>query len=358
MNLPVVGSKKPHFAVDLIGAALVALSASWSAWSASASGADSTPVVLLHGAVGVAFVIGRYLGSFNRLLVPAAVVLWAAFMFVQFPRSVLSTSPVGGPLGYANANGAFFVVAGAAGLMLVARGSVLAKVVGLGISAACIAIPFNSHSYAAGFLVIGISTLALTVGIVLNWKVAVAVCGLIFVAALIVTFSLGVTEGDGRRSARVENAIEATISERRPILWGEAIDLIRREPLTGVGAGKFREESPTARADIDAQWAHHGFFQQGAEAGIPSLVLLVSIFVWGFVRLGVGRSDALRALAAVTLAVVGVHACMDYVLHFAAIPIAVSTLVGSASTSDRPEEELDWAEWEFEDADEASVASA
>jgi O-antigen ligase len=108
------------------------------------------------------------------------------------------------------------------------------------------------------------------------------------------------------------------------------MELTTQRPLVGVGPGRFREESPLAVSDSDAAWAHNGFLQQGAEGGVPALVLAVSIFVWGFVRLLSIPQGRGASLAAASLTAVGIHACVDYVLHFPILPMMAAALVGAA----------------------------
>jgi hypothetical protein len=50
-----------------------------------------------------------------------------------------------------------------------------------------------------------------------------------------------------------------------------------------------------------------------------------------YVRLAAGASDIRPVLAAIVLTAVGIHAALDYVMHFPAIPIATAALVGSGS---------------------------
>jgi O-antigen ligase len=109
--------------------------------------------------------------------------------------------------------------------------------------------------------------------------------------------------------------------------------MLRTEPVTGVGPGRFKELSPTARRDQDRQWAHHGFLQQGAETGAIGLALLAGLFLWGFARLALSDGPA-RAVALVSVAVLGLaaHACIDYVLHFPAVPLSACALVAVPSS--------------------------
>jgi hypothetical protein len=72
--------------------------------------------------------------------------------------------------------------------------------------------------------------------------------------------------------------------------------------------------------------------QQGAETGVIGLLLLIFIVIWGFSSLGAVKGDTVTVLGGVALAALGIHACVDYILHFPAVPIAASALVGAAGT--------------------------
>ena len=124
------------------------------------------------------------------------------------------------------------------------------------------------------------------------------------------------------------------LSTRRLTLWHESLQLIREHPLLGAGPGRFRLVSPTARSDPDAAWAHHEFLQQGVETGLPGMVLAVALVAWGFVTLW-RVSGPLSPSAAAALMAVGAHACVDYILHFPAVPIAAALLVGAGSAASR-----------------------
>jgi hypothetical protein len=76
--------------------------------------------------------------------------------------------------------------------------------------------------------------------------------------------------------------------------------------------------------------------QQGAETGLAGLLLVVGIFVWGFVSLRTAPTiDAVTVLGAVGLAALGIHASMDYILHFPAVPLTAAALVGAAGAARR-----------------------
>jgi hypothetical protein len=70
-------------------------------------------------------------------------------------------------------------------------------------------------------------------------------------------------------------------------------------------------------------------------------VLLASLFVWGFARLAVtAPPDTMSALGAVALVALGIHASIDYILHFPAVPITAAALVGAAMATPRGQRTL------------------
>jgi O-antigen ligase len=283
-------------------------------------------------ACAAAFVISRLIASVGRTLVPAAVVAGAAILSLTTP-DVLSGANLGGPLGYANANGAFFLQAATAGMMLAAASRVTSlRILGLAATIAFGVVPFAAKSVTAAALLLILPVVALSARSMAGPRVAVASVSALFIVALAATIVLGSTYNSGGRSSLVDRIVDASIDERRAVLWQEALVMMRRRPATGVGLGGFQVFSATARADRDARWAHNSFLQHGAETGLIGLILLTLLFVWGFASLGTtGKPDSVIVLGAVALAGLGIHACVDYILHFPAVPITAAALVGAAT---------------------------
>jgi O-antigen ligase len=235
-------------------------------------------------------------------------------------------------LGYANGNGAFFLQAAVAGLMLpaVSRATPV-RVLGLVAAIGFSVVPFAAKSVTSATLLLVLPLVGLLVLVRAGPRVAVAACASLFVIALIATVVLGSTYVPGDRSGSLDRIVDASIDERRVALWHESLAMMIEHPVTGVGVGGFQVFSPTARSDRDARWAHNSFLQQGAETGVIGLILLVLLFLWGFAWLATTTTpDAVTVLGAVALAGLGIHACVDYVLHFPAVPITTAALVGAA----------------------------
>ncbi len=319
--------------LDLVGFGLFAALALWAVVAGARVTGDPGPLVALVALTGAAVLLGRVAGSMIPILAPGAVVAVALFLAFLAADDLVG-GPLGGPFGYANATGAFYAQAALAGLMLaVASRRPLPQMVGwiAGIGFASVAV---GTSLAASALVVTLGAAALIVGRWGGVRVYVIVVGGAFLATLLVTAVVGATYSP-EDPGPLGGVIEGSVGERRALLWRDAVDIVREHPVVGAGPGSFRELSRTAIDDRDAVWAHHGFLQVGAETGVPGFVLLVALFVWGFARLWAGPPDAITSLGAASLAALGVHASIDYVMHFPAIPLAAAVLVGAATAARR-----------------------
>jgi O-antigen ligase len=332
--------------LDVLGAALFLGAAAWTTWASVRAGGSAAPIVGLLLACGLVVVAARSIGSRARFIVPLAVLLAAAIVAARSRTGVLSTAPLSGPLEYLNADGAFYVQAAIAGLMLVAsaRPWPFRALGGLG-AAFFAALPFIVHAVAAAWLVVvlpGIGMLSAIVAGARGARASVALFGLLFIASVTATILLGSTYSRTAEPSLFQRAAANTVEEDRLVLWHDAFVIMRDHPGTGVGPRRYEFVSPIASGNPDYRWAHHEFLQQGAEAGITGLVFLAVLFLWGFSRLWVvAMPDAITALSAASLAALGIHACFDYVMHFPAIPVVTAALTAtgmidelSRSTSD------------------------
>jgi O-antigen ligase len=156
-------------------------------------------------------------------------------------------------------------------------------------------------------------------------RASIVLAGTLVVFVLAGTNALGATYHAGGNGPLVR-----ALTERRVVLWHESLSIIAAHP-GGVGPGRFADVDPTAIRDPDASWAHNEFLQQGVELGWAGLALLVLVFAWGFARLWVQPApDMVVALGAASFAALGVHACVDYVLHVPAVPLTAAALLGTA----------------------------
>jgi O-antigen ligase len=313
----------------------MALFASLGVWTSFAA-ADATtspwPVIELLLVVALAWWLGRLGGIVGPWVIPSVLIAVAAFVSLLSREELFSSAPLSGPFGYSNARSAFYVQAALAGVMLAAASRPFwLRAMGLAAAGFFAAVPLLTGSVAGTALlaVIAVALLGM-VGYRRVIRIIPLLCGFLVTGVIALTVALAVLYRADAASSVISRA-ENVFTERRVTLWHEALVLIRINPVTGVGPGRFDETSPTARSDVDARWAHHEFLQFGAETGAPGLMLLVSLFLWGFARLWATElPDAVMAIGALSLAAVGIHASADYILHYPAVPVVCAALVGSA----------------------------
>ncbi len=295
---------------------------------------------LIGACAGCAFV-GTLLGIRHRAIVPAVVVTAVAGLLWDF-REELLLGPISGPFDYRNATGALLfqgalgcLIAGFAFRNLAARLISLLPAAAFGVLAVR-----SSAATAAGLALVAITLLALAGR--RGTRAAVVMCGTATALVLTGTVWLGLAYQPGQRLTGPSAAIaDAGITERRFALWHDATAIIAEHP-GGIGHGAFGTTSPTALSDRDTIYVHQEFLEQTAELGWAAGALLILLVVWAFGRLVANpRADAVTALAAVAFAGLLIQAGVDYVLHFPAVPMAASALLGTGIAAPRDEYE-DW----------------
>jgi len=318
------GSTAALDGIDRLGLALAVALAGWTVLAAISVGGRPWGTVALGAAVALSYGVGRLTASLRPILVPAAVTAIGGAAVVFLPFEVFTGKAVTPVLGYANAKAAFFVVASAAALMFaMVAGRRVLRVSALVAAVVFAVVPLVAQARAATLVAAALPVAAVVAARQISGRLVSALAAVTLVAAVASTVVVGALD-------RAEPA--DFLGERRVALWDEAFDLMIEHPVVGVGPGRFGSESMTARSDPDARPAHHAFLEHGAETGIPGLVLLLGLFLWGLLRLA-GTGDPGRGvLAATALSALGVLACFDSLLHFPALPITVAALVGSATS--------------------------
>jgi peptidoglycan/xylan/chitin deacetylase (PgdA/CDA1 family)/O-antigen ligase len=316
--------------VDRVGLGLALALAGWTFASAAWNGGRPIGSTILIVASAACYGVGRLMARHRPILVPTIITAIAAALVAFLPLETFAATAVTGVLGYANAKAAFFIVATVAALML----AVLAKRVVHRVSAVVAAgvfaiVPLATRALAATLVSAALPLAAIVAARRASVRVAAAVGSVALVATVAVTVLIGAT---GRR-----NPVDQLLSSRRVGLWNEAFDFMTAHPVLGVGPGRFGAESPNARSDDDTRRAHHAFLQQGAETGVPGFVLLVALFLWGFVRLATAGEPGAAVLTATGLAALGILACFDYLLHFPVFPVVMAALLGTATPFPRRE---------------------
>lgn len=307
---------------DAFGAALLLVLAGWMAVGAGDGAGDAAPIVWLLVGCATAFATGRWLTEREPLVVHRIVALGVAGAVVVTLPGVLQAG--GAPLGYANANATLVSLAVLAALGVTVteqepRVRTAWLVVTSGLAAAEVA-----TGSVAGILCLVVGVGLLTASALTRRPLAVLLGG-----AVVVMIVLGATV------AIAHGADLASLGERaatRGQLWEAAAELTAEHPHRGVGPGGFEARNLVSH-DADLRWAHHGYLQVSAEAGLVGLALVLALLGWAYARLGLAaiRNPHRAALGAAALTVVALHATVDHVLHHPVLVLTLALLVGSST---------------------------
>jgi O-antigen ligase len=330
------GSRLPS-AWFLLGV-LVAVGFVSIAWAAQRrTGASSAPVIMLVIASAATMVAAALVGILHRALLPLVVALTISSVAVIWSED-LAGGPLSGPFGYRNAFGALLLQGAIAWLMAgfamrVPAATALSLLPAGALGALAIRSSTGTAAGAALVVVLALSLVG-TTGI----RAAVVVCGLATAVVLVATIWLGIGYQPDRPATGLAGRLaDSGLTERRIALWHDALTIMAEHP-TGVGHGRFGSTSPTALGDRDTVYAHNEILEQGAELGWAGMVLTVLLLAWTFGRLAMHPDpDAVTVLAAVALAGLSIHACVDYVWHSPAVPLAAAALVGTGIAPSRRE---------------------
>lgn len=321
------GLRRSGVGSSIAGVALFTGAAAWAGVTAAAAHSSSVPIAgsILVG--GMTIAICWWFAARWPLVVPAALVAASVAIVVADVEGTFSSGPLQGPFGYANATAAFFAQSIVAALMLVAgTRTQVVRLLAIVASLLFAATVVVSSSWTVAVVLPVVVGASLVSKRVRDGRAAVLVSGMLFVAILLATVVLGAR---GVQDGPIDRAVGATLSDERITLWHEALAIAADEPFLGVGPGGFASTSPTASADRDLRWAHHEFLQAGAETGLIGFALAVGLFLWGFVALWQGSPTGITVLAAASLALLGIHASVDYVLHFVPVTVAGAALLGA-----------------------------
>ena len=285
---------------------------------ARAAPGDRVATIVSTAGTGVILLVGGHLArrrwlADSLLAVVGAAAVVVAVLSAAGPGGI--TDPFQGPIDYGNARAAMYVLGAGALLALgvrarprVARATLVVAAVGL------LTLPWllGTRAAAVGTVIVAVGALASSH--LRGRRIALFLAPVIAGGTLVGTVALAVAHETGVGTTVVDVA-SSGLTERRLELWGDALAITRAHPLNGVGLGRFAQESPTARSDRDAGWAHHEPLQLAAEAGLPALILALALAAWAGTGLLIGDRGPELSVQLLTLAAVAAHACTDYILH-------------------------------------------
>ena len=321
----------PDAALAYGGVFLLLAGMGWLWLTAEAGRGDAAAMTGMIALIALAFAAAREAARRHALVVPTVVVAGVGVYGVVRYDTLMAHTPALAPLGYSNAAGTLFMLAAAAALLLQSRTrSPSGRFVALAVGFAFALMPWGNETRAAAILVCLIPLALLARG-ARGVRVVVVVSGAAVLLTFLLTVALAASYQPGRRDGWVAAVLDATVSERRLMLWQDALVLLRDNLLTGVGPERFPELSPTAVDHPDTMWPHSEALHFAAEAGLPGLAFALGLIGWGFLRLWRGGADTGAAVAAAALGAAGVHSNIDYVLHYPAVVVVAAALVGAGS---------------------------
>lgn len=324
----------------------------WAWWVASRVGGDPTPVILVGMLAVCSYAAAHWVARIRRLLVPRLVVfVTVAIMFLPGIDRVLGARATGrlyAPLGYANASALLFLLATVCAVIVARETTSEPAWRAWSFTAALLALlVVGSGSVVAVALMLGMIAVGLWCGQTQAARGTVMVVGAAaaVVVAVGVTVWLGASQPRAAPTTAVESAgdwdVAATVlTERRLLLWRDAVVMLAEQPTVGAGPQRFPVASPTVQSDADAFTTHSTYLLVASELGLVGLALLGALVLWSYVALwqAVLSGATLLAVAAVTATLM--HATVDYVLHAPAIVIVTAALLawarGSVSSGSRP----------------------
>lgn len=296
----------------------------WTVVSSRGVGSEAVRVLAVVIAAGIGFVLGRLVAGRGGPPLVAALALGGGAIALARSGWGFVDSSSGGPLGYGNANGALFSLVTLGALLGTASDRRWVRV-----GAISAALLFLAATAATGS-VVAIAALVTSMFVAgagelarrRHW--AAVLGGSLVLTAIVLTIVLG---------ARGEpNTGPETLAVRLR-LWEEAIDMLISEPLDGIGAGRFHEVNTVSR-DSDLSRAHSAFLQQGAEQGAVGLALIMALWLWALARCCLAdRTTAAPAVGVAVLTSLGIHAAVDHILHYGAVPIGAAILLGAVTTT-------------------------
>ena len=329
-------------ALGALGVVVALAAVGWAQICGARHGTQAGTYSLRVAAVLLAWLVGAAIallaGRRGAAALAACIMLGVGLTFAFSPGS-LSGRALAPPLHYGNADGAFAAAAVGAGALLVALPVWRALRIAGGVAALvfvwiCVQTG-SSAATAAGAAVLGVAVLAMFLP-ARGRRALAMLAPLVVVLATAFTIVVGASFHRGASTQpAVVRVADQVLSERRSVLWHDALVIARDHPVSGVGPGGFASTSPTARADADARWAHSAWLQQLADQGIVGLVLFAGAIGTGWWALLQRRADAVAVAGSWALGGLALQASIDYVLDFVAVPVVVALLAGVATTACR-----------------------
>lgn len=300
----------------------------WTVVSTAAAGLPLHQSLPLIGSVflgAAALALGVALARLRTWL-PAAVLALGVLVLVALAPAPFGGGPLGGPLGYANADAALYVQLSAALLVTACLLAGPSRVVLAVLAAAPVLLTALLGDRAAA----GSGVLLLVGG----WLLLAAPTGRLRRFALVAAGAAVLAAALFAPLVATAALRPPTVDSRRLALWHDGLHMVESAPVLGHGARSFPVTSPTARSDADTRETHAEALQVAAEGGLPAAVLLVGAALMLVAALA-ASGTVTAAVAALGFGVLCLQSGIDYVLHFPAVVAAGALVVGTGLGASR-----------------------
>lgn len=302
---------------------LVLVLAGWVGAFAGGGDGRPGPVLWLLAGMVAAYVAGRMLGRRPGFIERTIAVAVAGAVAITWP-GILHAG--GAPTGYGNANATLSSLGVLAAMGAALHGGRRADrrcwivvAAALTVTTLLTASLAGTASLLVALALVGLSVATRSPGFsVMGGLIAVV---LVLAVTTAVAFDVDPLGFGQRAGVRAE-------------LWTAAADLVDEEPVRGIGPGQFAEHSQVS-SDADLRWAHHGYLQAAAEYGLVGLLLVLALAGWAWVGVWRAAGEGCRDAAVVggSLAIIGLHATVDYVWHVPTLMVLLAVLLGEGTSS-------------------------
>ncbi|MGW1895423.1 O-antigen ligase family protein [Streptomyces sp. NPDC002004] len=316
-------------AFDVTGVMLLGACAVWSLVSAAARDGRPEGVLLAVLAAAAGYACGRISGALLPVGAPGAAAIGGVALAALAPRMTPLPDTVA-PLGHEGATAALLALSAGAACCAAwgARGTVsrlLLCLLAAGVAgAAGVMGSLSGLAACAGVLLLSLAAARMR-------PRALGLAGLALVAALATTAVWAVAAD--MLPPGPSASLEGPLTGHRVLLWRDAVDMARGNPVLGAGPGRFEELSPTvAQTLLTDGKPHSAPLQQAAEQGLVGLALLCAVFCWVFCALWRSpRPTPVVLTAGAALSALVAIASMGNALSFTTVTAGAGLLAGLAT---------------------------
>ncbi|MBO1334424.1 O-antigen ligase [Streptomyces sp. VRA16 Mangrove soil] len=324
---------------DVAGIAVLGGCAAWALITATARAGRPEGVLLAVLAVAAGYAGGRIGGALVPVATSCTVAAGGLCLVFASPQAVPAPNTTT-PLGGAGATAALLALSTGAACCAAwaARPGGLRIALHL-LSAGTVAAAVVAGSGAGAAACAGVVLCSLAAARLRRRAIGLAALGL----GTVLVAGLGVALAQGALPSGLASCLEGQLSQRRVLLWHQALDLAEADPVLGAGPGRFEDYSslPTPYPLPDGR-PHSAVLQVVAEQGVIGLALLAAAYCWLLhVLWRSGRSTQVVLAAGAALTTVAVLATVGNALSFTTVTAGAGLLAGIATAQPMGEEPPD-----------------